>query len=159
MRWLHAHRASQDLLVQLLHATRPTAGEQAAAAAACTTARSAIAARLPGWLHALPSDQGQRVKEAVLVLMAELEHLEPADRARICSCCLTGLEEARPHACTVLELLPPCLLLIPPGAPTSASQEASQRGAVDALEGEGVHQGTPPMEPSMAHRWGRVRVA
>lgn len=101
----------------------------------------------------MPAEKAQLVKDLVLVMMAELEHLAPPDRIRLSSCCLSGLEEGRTHACTVLELLPPCLLLIPPGAPDSASQGPQLgRSAADALDGEGAVQGTPPTEPSAAHR-------
>jgi len=134
-------------------ATRPAAADPVATATACSALRSAIAARLPGWLHALPPDQGPLVKQLVNVATAELEHLTPTDRIRLSSCCLSGFEEGRAHACSVLELLPPCLLLIPPGAPDSASQGRQGRSVADALEEEGGGaQGTPPAEPSVAHR-------
>jgi hypothetical protein len=145
----------QDALEQLLLATRPAATDAPATAAACAALRGAVAARLPGWLHALPADQGPRVKQLVNAMTAELEHLAPQDRIRLSSCCLTGLEEGRPHACAALELLPPCLLLIPPGVPDTPSQGgagAGARSAADAVDGDGAPQGTPPTEPSVAHR-------
>jgi hypothetical protein len=149
----HPARArTQDALTALLLDTRPDASDAPAAATARAALRGAAAARLPGWLHGLPADQGQRVKELVLVAMAELEHLSPQDRVRLSGCCLSGLEEGRPHATAVLQLLPPCLLLIPPGAAGGGSQGGGTPAAADAVEG--AQPGTPPAEPSSAHRWG-----
>jgi hypothetical protein len=147
----------QDTLAQLLQATRPATTDDPAAAAAATALRSAVAARLVGWLHALPADQGARVKDVVLVAMAELEHLSHSDRLRVASTCLAGFEEGGPHAAAALELVPPCLLLIPPGAPEGASQGGG-RCAADAVDGGGAPMGTPPAEPSLAHRWGPAAV-
>jgi hypothetical protein len=140
---------TQDTLSLLLQATRPAAADDPAVAAACAGLRAHVAPRLAGWLHALPPDQGPRVKELVLVVMAELEHLTPVDRKRLAASCLSGLEEARNHAAAVLELLPPCLLLIPPEARDGSG---SGRSVADAVEGEAAPLGTPPLEPSLAHR-------
>jgi hypothetical protein len=90
--------------------------------------------------------------------MAELEHLAPADLVGLYSGCLSALTEGRPHATAVLDLVPPCLLLIPPGAPESASQgDGGARCAADAVEGgDGAPHGTPPAEASACHRQAAV---
>lgn len=144
---------AQDALSLLLLATRAAASDAPPVAAACAALRGALAARLPGWLHALPPGAGGVVKDLVLAAMGELEHLAPPDRIRLASCCVSGFEEGRPHAAAVLELLPPCLLLIPPGAPEGGSQGGGERAAAaDAVDGGGAPEGTPPAEPSALHR-------
>lgn len=138
----------QDALGALLHATRGPTPDTSP----CPALRGLLAARLPGMLHALPADAGPRVKELVLVAMAELEHLAPPDRIRLANACLSGFEEGRGHALLVLELLPPCLHLIPPGLTEGGSQGTGGEGPAGAVDGAGAPQGTPPAEPSSAHR-------
>ncbi|GBF90249.1 hypothetical protein Rsub_03382 [Raphidocelis subcapitata] len=148
----------KEALSALLHATRPAERDAPAAQSACAALRRCVAARLPGWLGGMPAGAAPAVRDCVLVAMAELEHLAPADHVGLYSGCLSALAEGRPHATAVLELVPPCLLLIPPGAPESASQgDGGGRSAADAVDGgDGAPQGTPPTEASACHRQAAV---
>ena len=73
-------------------------------------------------------------------MMAELEHLAPRDRVRLAGACVTGFEEGRQHATTVLELLPPCLSLILPGVGVGGAGDESGGMGAGGDEGDGASQ-------------------
>jgi len=114
-------------------------------------------ALLPG----LSDDQAPLVHDIVLQLMSELSHLGVNDRIRINSAALAALEEARPHACLLLELVPAAVVLIGSNVPSDSQPQDDgarwprARPAAKAGRAGGSPQGPPSCEPAGGRRGAR----
>lgn len=122
-------RPTQEAITALFQATRTSGSNDPAVTARCQALRSAVAAGLVAWLAELPEDDSELVHDLALCLMAELEHLTAKDRVQVLWAAVRVLEDLKPHCCTLLELVPACVVLIGsnvPSMPGSQLGEGSQ---------------------------------
>jgi hypothetical protein len=84
-------------------------------------------------VHSIPPDNPQFAAEVVTAFLPDADQLLAEDLTSLLTAVLAGMEQKKPHACVLLELLPACLaaLQAAPG-PASSTQATAEANAADA---------------------------
>jgi hypothetical protein len=87
----------------------------------------------PDCHSSIPPDTPQFAAEVVTAFLPDADQLLAEDLTSLLTAVLAGMEQKKPHACVLLELLPACLaaLQAAPG-PASSTQATAEANAADA---------------------------
>jgi hypothetical protein len=127
------HPQAVKAVLSALHTTAFSQTATAADIAACAQLRSALYNHVPSWVQEIPADNPQFAAEVVTAFLPDADQLSVDDLTALLTAVLTSMEQKKPHACVLLELLPACLaaLQAAPG-PASNTQATAEADAADA---------------------------